>query len=231
MVDNCTKTRVFGLFKRLLASAAVLSALTLSATGASAITTTYINDEAGFLTAAGGGLTTESFESFTPNGAPVASIATPGFTLEDTGTGPFQDDLRTCPAGFCAGFAFPTDGSIYVHASGQITFNFNTAVNAVAFDVVNIQFQGVDLTTNVGDVFNNETVNIGANSLNFIGIVNDTTAFTSLTVNFTNHENSVAIDRVTFDNFAVVPEPGMMTIFGFGLVGLAISRRRKLTCA
>ncbi|NKB20989.1 MAG: PEP-CTERM sorting domain-containing protein [Alphaproteobacteria bacterium] len=215
------------MFKRLLASAAVLSALTLSATGASAITTTYINDEAGFLTAAGGGLTTESFESFTPDGLPVASIVTPGFTLEDTGTDPFPDDLRTCPAGVCSAIGFPTDGSVFIHASGEITFNFNTAVNAVSFNVVNVLNTTLDISTSAGDVFNSQPVNFGANSLNFIGIINDTTAFSSLTIGFVSAGNSVAVDEVSFGNLSTIPEPGITMVFGLGLAGLVMIRRRK----
>ena len=235
MVDNCSVTKDFSLFKRLLASAAVLSALTLSATGAEAITTTYVGnlggaEETAFLSAAGGGLTFEGFEGLTPGNFPFATLVQPLFTLDDTGTGSFQNDLRICAPGLCSNFSSPTEGSNYMHTSGQVTFTFNTAVNAVSFTASGFGvFPTIELTTNAGDLANIVVPNFGLAEQNFVGIINDTATFTELTLRYGRDDDSIGIDELRFGTLSasIVPEPGMMAIFGLGLAGLAITRRRK----
>ena len=95
---------------------AVLAALQFAAVQAGAATVVY-SDEASFLADAGS-LAFDSFEDLTPTGTPLAAISRPGYSVSDTGTGQFQDDLRICPAGFCASFSAPTDGSVFLHTSG-----------------------------------------------------------------------------------------------------------------
>ena len=220
--------REFELFKRLLASAAVISAVALSSTGAWAITTLYSGNIGGveqtnFLAAAGGGLNFESFEGLTPDGAPVASIDLGLFEMADTFGGTFANDLRTCPAGFCSSFTTATDGTNFIHASGNVTFTFDTAVNAMALTLSN-HTGFYSITTNVGDSLGGNPT--PSSTASFIGLINDTASFTELTITFGSEGNSVGIDEIRFSASAV-PEPAMAAIFGLGLVGLAITRRRK----
>ncbi len=233
MVDNRVSNPESVLIKRLLASAAVISAIALSSTGAGAITTLYTGNVSGteqgnFITAAGGGLSFESFEGITPNGAPQASIDFGAFEMADNFGGAFANDVRSCPAGFCSSFTTATDDTNFIHASGAATYTFDTAINAFSFTLSHHNVvDALSITTNAGDIFNIGTPNFGTGA-SFIGLINDSAAFTEVTVTYGRDEDSVGIDEVRFGELALdVPEPGMMTIFGFGLSGLAIIRRRK----
>ena len=187
IVDNRVIKLESVLIKRLLASAAVISAIALSSTGASAITTLYTGnvggaEETNFLAAAGGGLGFESFEGITPTGAPQASIDFGAFEMADNLGGAFANDLRTCPAGFCSSFTTATDGTNFIHASGATTYTFDTAINAFSFTLSHHNVvDALSITTNAGDVFNIGTPNFGTGA-SFLGLINDSATFTEVTV-------------------------------------------------
>lgn len=219
------------MFRRLLTLLTVLAASQLFPLGAGATTTLYIGDETGFLAAAGGGLGFESFESLTPDGVARPTITLPGFTLADTGTGLFQDDLRICPAGFCGSFSAPTDGSVYIHTSGEVTFSFNAPVNAVSFTASDFSvFPTINLSTDAGDAFGGLSIpNFGIGGVNFIGLFNDSATFTTLTVSYGRDDDSVAIDEIRFGvlGATTIGEPSTIAIIGLVLVGIGVAHRRR----
>jgi hypothetical protein len=218
------------MLRRIFTAPTFIAGSQLAAFGAGATTTLYIGDEAEFLSAAGGGLGFESFESLTPDGVARPAVTLPGFILEDTGTGQFQNDVRICPAGFCESFSAPTDGSVYILTSGEVTFTFNTAVNAVSFTASDFTvFPAINLTTNAGDSLGNLGVsNFGTGGVNFIGLINDSATFTTLTVSYGRDDDSIAIDEVRFGTLGAtaIAAPTALSVLGLGLFGLGVARRR-----
>ncbi|MBK17493.1 MAG: hypothetical protein CMM52_01460 [Rhodospirillaceae bacterium] len=234
IVDNRANNLESVLIKRLLTTAAVASALAFTATTARAITTLYSGNVGGveqtnFLAAAGGGLSFESFEGITPNGAPVPSIDFGAFEMADNFGGTFANDLRTCPAGFCAAFTTATDGTNFIHASGSTTYTFDDAINAFSFTLSHHNVvDSLSITTNAGDVLSGlGTPNFGTGA-SFFGIINDTATFTEVTVTYGRDDDSVGIDEIRFGELAsTIPEPGTIAIFGLSLLGLAGIRRHR----
>jgi hypothetical protein len=84
------------------------------------------------------------------------------------------------------------------------------------------------VTLSTGDSFNisSSTSITGTNSLDFFGVISSI-PFTSFTVTMDDAPNYNAIDNLQF-GIAAVPEPATLTLFGFGLAGLRLYRRRQV---
>lgn len=199
----------------LLAGAAILAAVPAGAA------TTIYSTRAAFNAAAGGGLSLESFET------PVAtsgSLTYAGFTVTEVGGIPgiaHSSVVSLVPAAL-------SDGQFYINYDDNdpsvLTFVFNTAINAIGF---NLAFDGAQTATFGGGVTG--SLALAANTNGFFGAISDT-AFTTFTIDVSGGPN-VGIDALAFGTAATagVPEPATwaMTIAGFGLLGGALRRRQR----
>jgi hypothetical protein len=196
----------------------------LAATPAAATITTYAS-RASFDAAAGA---TSSFDFegiITFNG-----IRAYGFPTQDFG--PFtvstnSGSLAVIDEGYAGGsqFSMGTSDSLYVNGSPTLTFDvplFSLGMDLGAFA------GGTTLTITLPTgSFSVITPASNTGSL-FFGLTS-TEAFSSVVVAFAGGDNAVKIDNLSFSSTAAeVPEPAMLGLFGLGMIGLGLSRRRKV---
>ena len=193
------------------------------------------------------------------NSRAAFDAAAPGLPIEDfeeAATAPFQafpgpldstsSNVAFSPGDILAGVTFSAAGvgELLVLNPGNFgapsailgpnTFTddlimaFGTGVNAVGFDL--FSFSG--------------TGNIAVNIFDSGGLISSTALFIDTTGTFFGVINWGDITSITFDDSAVtlgelvdnvafgsatIPEPGTLALFGFGLLGLGLARRRKKT--
>ena len=185
------------------------------------------------------GVGSEDFESFTGGTGTPISVSFPGSVgsisanLTSTGGVTVQN--------FSNAGRFATSGSNYlaVSSGAAFTLTFGTAIGAFGFYGTDIgDFVPSNMVITLTDINNvttqqivGHTVNSGAdnNSL-FWGFTDTTNSYTSIT--FSNPGGG---DTFGFDDFVIgdqqqivaVPEPGMIAVFGLGLLGLGLARRKR----
>jgi PEP-CTERM motif len=116
------------------------------------------------------------------------------------------------------------------------TFTFSTAITAFAIDINTFANLPGDyfVTLDIGDVVTSlNEVFPGRGTGQFIGFVSNT-AFTSVTLSASqlsiSPNRTFTLDTLIFGDAAQVvnvPEPATILMFGLGVGGLALSRRRK----
>lgn len=218
------------MFARKLIPLAV-GALVLGAS-AQAATVSFFT-EASFLTAAGGGLAFESFETATT--PTTTSVAFTGGTFSCAG-GSF------CPGFFGISTFTAVTGvqSVRFASPDTATFTFGSAITAFgihiggAGDVAPITLTALlsngDSATALSAYSDPDSGFTGNDK--YFGVISDT-AFTSITFSPSNSGDGIFFDSMSYGTAATaVPEPGTMVLTALGLAGLLGSlgsRRRAST--
>lgn len=213
---------------------AVVTGLVVSSLTASAATTFYTNDRAGF-EAALGALTVEDFNGLVlPNSD---SIVFSGITSEGTPSGESRaQNASGTPVADVFNGRLDTSG-FDTGIFETITWSF-AGVVGIGFDVISGASQtGVTVS---GSGFSFDFADFGGIGSGFFGVIIDTgdPLITSLTFQETiladgESTNEIfQLDNVTFSReFAPpggeVPEPGTMSLLGAGLIALGFVARRK----
>lgn len=191
---------------------------------------TFTNETA-FNTAIGGvALTTEGFEAI--------NLVLAG----NTGPLNFSDVSVNTVSGIVYGNDDPnfvSEGNRaidWAQADGNITFTFNSPINAFAIDIKDLGVNDPEFRTTLSvsvsggaflPIFGNFTGALG-NQL-FAGMLDTSTTFTAVTFTNTIEFDAMGLDRLQFGIVEVpiiaVPEPGGFALLLSGLVGLALLRR------
>jgi len=191
-------------------------------------TTTVYTTDASFLTAAGGGLTFESFETASLTTSTL--VTWPGGTFYCTGT-------TFCPGFFgISTFADTGSQSVFYASPDSATFTFNSPINA--FGIAIGGAGDVASITLVANLSNGDSVNaltnytgsfdvFGANR-QYFGVI-DTVPFSSVTFVPSNFGDGIFFDSMSYGNAGSTPEPGSIALLGSGVLGVAgVLRRRFL---
>jgi hypothetical protein len=178
--------------------------------------------------AAAGTLVTESLDTFTTGG---------NSTAQPTGV--------TLTGGGGAG-GFDTSGSVIFISEGTTslqlddwnagaTMTFDFAGPVVAFGVDFLDNSGpfdMDLIVNgvSSNFFSNQDQSMIGNGPLFLGVI-DPASFAQALIASNSNNSGVNFDFIQFEEASeggtAVPEPGALALFGIGLVGLRVMRRRR----
>lgn len=205
----------------------------LCLTGTSTAATVFYSDEAAFVSASGGALGYESFESFTATNDFTSNIISPtGFTITtnpEANLGihqnPFLELHATDGTKFVGWAARPTDPDVtFTFAQPVLAFGVMTT-DALDGGITTADFL---LSTNGGD---NMVVTSGSLPTGlevFVGLIAET-PFTQVTFTVTampSGGDGIGFDEVRFGT--PVPVPAAFWLFGSGLLGLiAVAKRKK----
>jgi hypothetical protein len=225
--------------KKLHVLGAACACLAFLQTSVNAAVISFENDEAGWQAAAGGSgsVTLLDFESITGSttvpivGDEFSSFAgQPSFALAPQSAsaelfvGNPTPQIPTPPSG--VNMFYPTcDPS----CEGIVTLTFGTPVTSVGAIFVDVEGDfattGFSLTPGATVPEVSFTSNQGQASFSFLGFVSDS-PFTSVDIHFATRPGS---DGVLIDDlqYAVVPVPAAVWLFGSGLLGLIGMSRRK----
>ncbi|MBC7926263.1 MAG: PEP-CTERM sorting domain-containing protein [Bryobacteraceae bacterium] len=125
-----------------------------------------------------------------------------------------------------------TDGTKSLGASGPrrpVTYTFETPIHAFAIEAVDaLSILGGDFTVQIdgGQPVTLFSGQLASRNRQFMGIIDATTPFTSLTFNATDFVDSWSFDNVQFGASAV-PEPGAFVLVSAGLACIVFRRTRR----
>jgi len=191
--------------------------------------TTVFTDEASFLSAVPDSLL-ESFETHpASNSLNVNSVSTAFGSI----TVSIASSMGIFDAPTGAG-GMATDGvKFLIHSNGAgsapFVFNFDTPLRAFSVYIVDsLEASGGSLTysNNAGDSGTIATGLQANGNVQFFGILNTSTGFTTLTINDTSTDSGLSIDEI---RFAPVPEPStslLLAAAGVCVSAAALRRRR-----
>lgn len=213
--------------------------LSISAQGGTAAS----QAETDFLASLGGGYITEDFESgtYTPGSQSItiSSIAgvgsftsvTAGFGgLCDSGSYDCDDGLAVLNAGTTPfGGRYSVSGANWLDSMDAQELKISPAAgyNAMGFYMTDpndaggrFSIGGVDF--NFADIFGSA---LGNGQLFYVSLFN-AAGLGDVSIFSNNPDDGFGLDDVTV-GIITVPEPGTLALFGLGLAGLGLSRRRK----
>lgn len=181
----------------------------------------------------------ESFETLSARNPTPDPIATSAFTMSIAPLlAGFEPDMSILDAPRGGG-VFATDGNNFIlardledFAAFEITFAFDNPITSFGINITDFGDRDLNggtlsIATNLGDTFViAETLPVLSDgNLLFFGIVDAAVPFQTLVLTNTTINDGIAIDEIYF-TFPAVPEPGTLALFGIGLAGLGLMRRR-----
>jgi len=176
-------------------------------------------------------LMSEDFETFSPpHGAPLAlRFGGPSWTYAATITsssnGQVSDDWSNGRWNTSLG------GNQWWDTSGPVKIEFATPVSAFGFFATDVGDFGAKLTVTLANAFGAKTFDVpnttfgASGSLLFWGFIDPSAKYTSISFASSNSADSFGLDDLIIGS--VVPEPSSLALFGLGLAGLAVARRRQ----
>jgi hypothetical protein len=187
-------------------------------------TTVYTNDAA-FLAAAGGALSSESFETIQSSTAKQVDFADVSFACAGT---------SHCPAFFGWTSALVHDGarSVFFNSPDTSTFTFAHAVNAFGIWIGDAGTTGpITLNATLDNGISSAVLtDFTGDSLNwqYFGLIADT-PFTAVTFTPSNRNDGIYFDALRYGQADVhaVPEPGSALLLGIAGAGLLAARRKR----
>lgn len=206
--------------------------------GESTRLTTHLNSDAARASFLGGltGVGTETFESQANGAGAPLSVSFPGSSGSITATLSGDGNIANVPSGTNGFGRYPISGSQYWETGSAFGISFSAPVAAFGFYGVDIgDFGGQVTLTFAGGgsgTFNvGNCINCSGGGVLYWGIIDAENLFTSIAFGNT----ASGTDYFAFDDFTIgsreqvtVPEPGIVALFGLGLLGLVSLRRRAL---
>lgn len=203
---------------------AIACALAIGANTHAALMT--YTSEADFLSALTGPVGTENFEDFQTIGGPLGGPDILGLTFEygsvNTGTATYVSGGPTAglnPDGFISDWFYGTN---YVRADnvapGSLTFNFDAPINAIGFTLLDagdvgpgdspINPENYEVILDNGASATIDTVGNGNRAVQYFGLIDDMSSFTSVTIDNKFIADIFGVDDVTVQNYIDMDPPG-----------------------